>query len=282
MHPAELKEVNIERWAQEKRLRLSVAARNFDGLPTRQSLETIARIGFDTVDNFNWRDPAEFAIYREALPALGLGAGVLVINKKPDVNALGCSLVSPDEREGFLHELRLCVEAARSVNCTRLEVLTGNERPGIPRAEQMACAAATLEAAVPILRENGMTAVVELLNTTVDHPGYFLSTVHDAVHLIERVGSPHVKVLLDIYHVQITEGNLIQRIRDHIGHIGQLHFADVPGRHEPGTGEINYRNVFRTIYELGDRYQGFVTAEYQPTDTSFRDLVTVKQLATFA
>jgi hydroxypyruvate isomerase len=285
MHPAEAK-VNgagtEERWALEKRLRLSVAARNFAGTPTAQSLETIAGIGFDTVDNFNWRDPAEFNIYREMLPRLGLQAGVLVINKKPDVNALGCSLVSPPERQGFLHELRLCIEAAKQVNCRRLEVLTGNEIPGVSRRGLMANCVTALRAAVPILEESGMVAVVELLNNTVDHPGYFLNYLKDGVEMIDRVGSPHVKLLLDIYHLQIMEGNLIEHIRQTIDYIGQLHFADVPGRHEPGTGEINYLNVFRAIFELGDRYRGYVTAEYEPTDNSFGDLVKVKQLATFS
>ncbi len=285
MYPAEaeltVREMD-EPWAREKRLRLSVAARNFAGSPTAESLRTISAIGFDTIDNFDWRDAAEFQIYREMLPRLGLGAGVVVINKKPDVNALGCSLVSPAEREGFLHELGLCARAAKEVNCSRLEVLTGNEIPGVPRPTMMDSCVDTLRAAVPILDQNGMTAVVELLNNTVDHPGYFLNYVRDGIEMIERVGSPRVKLLFDIYHVQIMEGNLIQRIREAIDYIGQLHFADVPGRHEPGTGEINYRNVFRAIYELGDRYAGYMTAEYHPTDDSFRDLVTVKQLATFA
>jgi hydroxypyruvate isomerase len=269
------------RWAVEKRLRLSVAARNFAGAPTLASLRTISEIGFDTVDNFDWRDEAEFEIYREALPLLGLGAGVLVVNKVPDVDARGCSLVSPTDRDGFLRELELCARAAREVQCTRLEVLTGNESYNVSRAVQMASCVDTLKAAVPLLKENGMTAVVEMLNHTVDHPGYFLNYVKDGVELIDRVASQNVKLLFDLYHVQVLEGNIIERLRRNIESIGQIHFADVPGRHEPGTGEINYRNVFRAIYELGDQYQGFVTAEYHPTDTSLQDLVAVKRLATF-
>ena len=266
----------------EKRLRLSVAARNFAEAPTLASLEKIAAIGFDTVDNFNWRDPAEFRIYRENLARLGLGAGVLVVNKKPDVNALGCSLTDAADREGFLRELRCCIAAAETMNCNRLEVLSGNVIPNLPRAEQMANALQTLQEAVPVLERHGMTAVVEMLNSTQEHPGYFLDTVRDALALIDGVGSPRVRLLFDIYHVQLGEGNIIRKLREHIGHIGQIHFADVPGRHEPGTGEINFRNVFKTIYELGGRYTGYVTAEYEPTDYTFRDLEVIKELATFA
>ncbi|MCC6862909.1 MAG: TIM barrel protein [Bryobacterales bacterium] len=264
------------------RLRLSVAARNFAATPTLESLEKIAAIGFDTVDNFAWRDPDEFRIYQENLPRLGLLAGVLVVNKVPDVNALGCSLSDPADREGFLRELRSCIAAAEQVHCDRLEVLSGNLVPGLSRGEQMASAVRTLREAAPLLERHRVTAVVEMLNSTEEHPGYFLDTVRDSLALIDAVGSPRVRLLFDIYHVQLGEGNIIRKLREHIGYIGQIHFADAPGRHEPGTGEINFRNVFRAIYELGERYTGYVTAEYHPTDQSFRDLEHVKKLATFA
>ncbi len=271
----------LKRGAHAKnRLGLSVAARNFGDVPVRESLQKVAAIGFDTIDNFDWRDAALFAEYKLLLKEFGLGAGVLVVNKKPDVDAPGCGLTSPDDRQGFLKELRLCVEAAHAVDCTRLEILTGNSLPGVLRETQMQNCVESLKAAVPILEANGMTAVVELLNSNVDHPGYFLNTVEDGVDMVRRTGSKHVKLLLDIYHVQIMQGNVIQRIRDSFAEVGQYHFADVPGRHEPGTGEINFRNVFRAIYDLG--YEGFITAEYHPTDFTFRDLEVVRDLATFA
>lgn len=274
-----LETASKERSHSKNRLGLSVAARNFEGVPIRQSLQRIAEIGFDTCDNFDWRNPGHFAEYKAGLKEFRLGAGVLVVNKKPDVNALGCSLVNPEERAGFLEELRLCIEAAREVNCDRLEVLTGNEMPGVPRDEQMDNCVATLRAAVPQLEASGSIAVVELLNSVVDHPGYFLNTVEDGVEMVRRVGSPRVKLLFDIYHVQVMQGNVIQRIRDSFDFVGQYHFADVPGRHEPGTGEINFRNVFKALFDL--KYDGFITAEYHPTDLSFRDLEHVKLLATF-
>ncbi len=269
------------RLASRSRLRLSVAARNFSSMPIPEALRQVAETGFETCDNFNWRDPGEFRCYLDTLRTLELKAGVLVVNKKPDVNALGCSLVSPADREGFLHELRLCIEAAKAVDCTRLEVLTGNTLPGIDRKLQLRNCVETLRCAVPLLAANGMTALVEGLNTSVDHPGYFLELVEDGVEMVRQVDSPYVKFLFDIYHVQIMEGNLIERLRENIDYIGQFHFADVPGRHEPGTGEINFRNVFRAIYELGDRYNGYVTAEYEPTVPSLQDLAEVRDLATF-
>ena len=273
--------IPAEAAARGNRLRLSVAARNFGPVPVWQALEHVARAGFDTCDNFPWRDPAEFAVYAGGLAKYGLRAGVLVVNKHPDVNALGCSLNDPADRDGFLRELERCIAAAETVACTRLEVLSGNAVPGISRADQLQSCVDTLRAAVPLLVRHRMTAVVEMLNSTEEHPGYFLDTTRDALELIERVAHPRVKLLFDIYHVQLAEGNIIRKLREHIGHIGQIHFADAPGRHEPGTGEINFRNVFRAIYELGDRYPGYVTAEYQPTDYTFRDLDRIRELATF-
>ncbi|HEX4230871.1 MAG TPA: TIM barrel protein [Bryobacteraceae bacterium] len=265
--------------SRKHRLGLSVAARNFDGLPLRETLVRIAAIGFDTCDNFDWRDAPLFEEYRALLPELGLAAGVLVVNKVPDVNALGCSLVDQKDCAGFLRELRLCIDAARQVGCTRLEVLTGNALPDVARSVQMDNCVATLKEAAPLLESNGMTAIVELLNSNVDHPGYFLNTVEDGMEMIRRVGSANVKLLFDIYHVQVMQGNITERIRDSYSYTGQYHFADVPGRHEPGTGEINFRNVFKAIHDLN--YKGFITAEYHPTDATLSDLETVRDLATF-
>jgi hydroxypyruvate isomerase len=261
------------------RLRLSVAARNFGSVPIATSLERVASAGFDACDNFDWRNQEEFAQFQKYLKEFGLGAGVLVVNKKPDVNALGCSLVSPEDRPSFLKELQLCIDAAHTVGCSTLEVLSGNSIPGVSHADQMDSCAATLEAAAPRLAANGMTAVVELLNSNVDHPGYFLDQVETAVELMRRIADPNIRLLFDIYHVQVMQGNLIQTIRDTFDCVGQYHFADVPGRHEPGTGEINFRNVFKAIYDLN--YHGYVTAEYHPTDFTFRDLAAVRELATF-
>jgi hydroxypyruvate isomerase len=260
-------------------LRLSVAARNFGTVPVLRALAAVARAGFETCDNFPWRDEAEFAVYGEGLRLFGLGAGVLVVNKHPDVNALGCSINNPADREGFLRELTRCGAAAEAVGCNRLEILSGNTMPGVPHDEQLRCCVDTLRAAVPFLEEHRMTAVVEMLNSSQEHPGYFLDTTRDALELIDRVGSPRVKLLFDIYHVQLGEGNVTRKIREHIGQIGQIHFADVPGRHEPGTGELNFRNLFKAIHDL--EYPGWVTAEYEPTDYTFRDLHLIRDLATF-
>ena len=108
-----------------------------------------------------------------------------------------------------------------------------------------------------------MTLSIETLNVLVDHKGYYLATSEEGFRMVDAVGSPRVRLLFDIYHQQITEGNLIANITANLGKISHFHLADVPGRHQPGTGEINYLNVFRAIAAKG--YTGFLGLEMWPT-----------------
>ncbi len=138
-----------------------------------------------------------------------------------------------------------------------------------------------------IVAKRGVTMIVEVINTLAkieplnptgdNHANYFLNRTPQAFHLVRQVGGPFVKILYDIYHVQIMEGNLIETIRANIANIGHFHVADVPGRHEPGTGEIQYENVFRAIHRSG--YQGFCGMEYIPSGEVMRTLADVKAMA---
>jgi len=104
-----------------------------------------------------------------------------------------------------------------------------------------------------------MTLVLEPLNILVNHMGYYLTTTEESAEIIREVGSDYVKILYDVYHQQITEGNIINNIKNNIDLIGHIHIGDVPGRKQPGTGEINYKNVFKAIKETG--YEGYVVFE---------------------
>ena len=263
----------------EKGLRLSVTWWLMGKLPVGEALATLTHEGYDAFEMFDWRNPTVLESFVAEKRKYPLACACIVANK--GVEARGCGLVNPREREGFLQELKASLEAAKKVDTKRLVVLTGNEVKGVPRAEQMTNAVAALREAAPILEKNGITAVVEILNTYVDHAGYFLYWVRDGAELVDRVGSPNVKLLFDIYHTQIMEGNLISNIRTNIDRIGHFHVGDVPGRHEPGTGEINYRNVFKAIYELGDRYRGYVGLEYGHVAPLEENLAAVRKLANF-
>lgn len=113
-----------------------------------------------------------------------------------------------------------------------------------------------------------VTLLLEALNTRADHPGNFLSSTRQAAELVVSMESRWIKILYDIYHMQIMEGNIIDTLRNYIDLIGYIHIADVPGRHEPGTGEINFPNVMSALREL--EYDGFVGFELSPLQDPVR------------
>ena len=179
-------------------------------------------------------------------------------------------------RSEFLGELRRALAAAERLDCRCLIATTGNELAGIPRSAQREAVVLALRAAAPLCEAAGVTLVLEPLNVLVDHRGYFLPGSAEAFAILDEVGSPAVKLLYDVYHQQITEGNLISTITANVGKIGHVHVADVPGRHEPGTGEINYANVLRALDAAG--YGGYVGLEYLPRADAAETLQAVKSL----
>ncbi len=120
-----------------------------------------------------------------------------------------------------------------------------------------------LTAAAPLLEAAGIVLVVEPLNELIDHQGYFLVKSEEAFDIIQQVGSPNIKILFDIYHQQISEGNLINNILPNIEYIGHFHAAGNPGRNELQSGEINYPQVFAAIRK--SNFTGHVGLEYWPS-----------------
>ena len=247
-----------------------------------EGLALASRHGFGGFEMFDWRNPDERAAYSAAMRRHGLEAVCITANK--GVRAPGCGLTDPSEREGFLTEIAEASAAAREFDCSRLVVLTGFEREGVPRSEQMDSCVDGLRAAVPILEEAGMTIVVEPINTLVTRPGFFLAGAREGFAMLRRVDSPRVKLLYDIYHVQVTDGDLILQLRENIDLIGHFQIGDHPGRMQPGTGEINYRNVFRAIFELQEegRFDGYAALEYHPSVPLPQTMAEVRSLATFS
>ncbi len=173
----------------------------------------------------------------------------------------------------FAAAVEQAVAAAELLDCQTLICTTGNIEDYAYRNQAHAGVVACLKTAAPVAAVAGVTLVLEPLNALVDHPGYFLTSSREGFEIVEQVGSPAVKLLYDIYHQQVTEGNLIANITSHAELIGHFHAADVPGRHEPGTGEINYPNVLAAISEMG--YEGYIGLEYKPTGPTPQTLAQV-------
>ena len=156
-----------------------------------------------------------------------------------------------EKRDEFLREIRESVEVAKRVNATWMTVVPGHLDLRLEMDYQTANVVETLRRAAEILEPHGLVMVLEPLNPFRDHPGLFLSKVPQAYQVCRAVDSPACKILFDIYHQQITEGNLIPNIDRAWGEIAYFQIGDNPGRNEPTTGEINYRNVFKHIHSKG-------------------------------
>jgi len=171
------------------------------------------------------------------------------------------SLVDKRQRHSYIEGLKQSLQVADMLGCKRLITQTGNDT-GYPREYQMKAMVECLYECVPYLKDADVTLLVEPLNLHVDHAGYFLSSSIEAFSLIDSINSPHVKVLFDIYHQQITEGNITANIVENIDRIGHFHAAGVPGRAELFRGELNYPEIWRMISETG--YDGYFGLEYFP------------------
>ena len=218
--------------------------------------------GFRAIEMLNWAH-LDLPRLRAEMDRAGVALSAILFHAhNPDSQNLIANthgIVNADAREAFVEAVHDTLAAAQVLGCKNIVVTTGNEVPGLSRRDQHDNVVQALKAAAPLAEKADIQLVLEPLNILVNHKGYFLTTTAESVEIIKEVGSPKVKVLYDVYHQQITEGNLIQNIRDNIAYIGHIHVGDVPGRKQPGTGEINYRNVFKAIRDTG--YDGFVVFE---------------------
>jgi hydroxypyruvate isomerase len=163
-------------------------------------------------------------------------------------------------REGVLKEIRASVEIAKRMNTKFVHNVLGLADPRLPWDFQTANAIDLLKRIAGIYEPQGLVMVMESMNHKVDHPGMFLHTIPQAYALAKAVGSPSIKVLFDFYHVQIQEGNLLHTLDYAWDEIAYIQMGDTPGRKEPTSGEINYPNVLRHVYNKG--YRGFVGMEH--------------------
>ncbi len=170
----------------------------------------------------------------------------------------------PDLRREFLQEIRESVEVAKRVNARWMTVVPGHVDLRQQKAYQTAHVVKSLKQAAAILEPHDLVMVLEPLNFR-DHPGLFLAESPQAYQVCKAVDSPACKILFDIYHQQIQEGNLIPNIEACWDEIGYFQIGDNPGRKEPTTGEINYRNIFRWIHHKG--FEGILGMEHGNSQT---------------
>lgn len=169
--------------------------------------------------------------------------------------------VLPDRVDEFRAGVDKAITYAQALGCKRINCLAGIAPAGVDRATLETVFVENLKFAAPKLKAAGIKLLIEPINT-IDIPGFFLNTTKQALEIIEKVGSDNLFVQYDIYHMQIMEGDLARTIETNLSRIAHIQLADNPGRHEPGTGEINYPFLYDQLDRIG--YTGWVGAEYKP------------------
>jgi hydroxypyruvate isomerase len=248
----------------------------FTDLPFEQRLEKVAEAGYRNVELVGeydkWTD-ADFKRANAKRKELGITFDCTAGLKH------GVSV--PDDREALLADLRQTLPIMERIDCPAMILLSGNRIPEISREVQHQSCIDTLKAAAAIVQGKSINGEpVRLLLETIDpveNPKYYLTQIAEAIEVVEAVAHPQVQLLYDFYHEQIAAGNLIAKLERCVPHLGLVHIADVPGRHEPGTGEINYQNIFRKLAELN--YKGMIAMEFHPTGDPVTQLRTAREAA---
>lgn len=239
----------------------------FTDLPLAERCQAMRALGISSVEL--WGLPGDrLATVSQALRSANCDLAVFCGNRDH-------SLIDPDDRDGFLAELRQSIEHARTLGCSRLTVLSDRvDERGIPipparpllEEEKFASLRDGLAAAARLAEAADVTLLMEPLNTRIDHPGYTLCDSARAFELAREINSPRLRVLYDLYHSHVMGDNLLATLEAQWPWIGHIHVADVPGRHEPSTGEIGFRSIAGLLRQRG--YSHAVGLECMPRGSS--------------
>lgn len=218
-----------------------------------EAVKLVKSLGYDAVETWGWEN-LDLEKVKQTLDETGV--------EFTDMCTTEFRMTDPAYRALWLEGLEKSCQAAAYLGVGKLITQVGPDT-GAPREEQHAAIVETLRLAGPILEKYGVTVMIEPLNTYVDHKGYYLTTAKEGAQIVREVGHPLVKMVFDIYHQSIMEGNIIPNITENLDTIVHLHGAGHPGRHEMWEGETDYRNVFKAAEKAG--YEGICGMEFFPT-----------------
>jgi len=248
----------------------------FNDMPFEERLAKVAESGYNKVqlvgEYHDWKQ-ADFDRAVAAAKRLGI---------QFDATAgLHNGVANPAVRDAFLAELREGLVSMETLGCPAMIVLSGNVIPGLShQAQHDSCIESLKQAAKVVEGRQIAGQPVRLLLECIhleENPKYFLTSAAEAIEVVRAVNHPQVQFLYDIYHEQMSYGDLISKLDKHIDVIGLIHIADVPGRHQPGTGEINYGNIYKKLAQLNYRHN--VAMEFEPVGDQVAMLQAAKVLA---
>ena len=246
-------------------------------LPFLERFRAAKEDGFDFVEFWSWTDKDLDAVKSAAEKA---GIGISGFNGD---GAL--SLIDPEQKPAYLDFLRQSVAAAKKLGARSLTIHSNglgeggaviDSYPHLSDTVKLCGMYDTLLACAAMAEDSGIQMNLEPLNVTTDHVGNFLQTTRMAAEMTRLIGSPMLKVLYDVYHMQLNEGSLCDNIRAYADRFGHVHVADAPGRHEPGTGEINFHGVLSCLEACG--YTGLIGFELFPKTTTAEAVNAIRKL----
>jgi hydroxypyruvate isomerase len=240
-------------------------------LPFPERVLKVAEAGYhavELVDEYEGWGAPEFVRVRRQLDQLGIGVDAC--------SGIDASLCDRAQQETLLEQIRAKLPVLSELGCSRLILLTGNRVPSLSEAQMRANCIEALKRASDLCAAQNVEILLENIDPE-ENPKYFLSSVAEGFGIIREVNRPRVKFLYDFFHEQISEGNLIAKLDKNLDLVGLVHVADVPGRHAPGTGEINYANIFRKLGQLG--YAQYIAMEFLATGDVVTELRTAREFA---
>jgi hydroxypyruvate isomerase len=252
-------------------MKYSLCIENFyRDLPWEAKFAAAKRDGFEYCEFWTWKD-RDWAAVKKAITDSGIKIAAFSGDD-------AYSLINPDENRPYAAFLKESIAKAKEIHCPCLVIHSdalnkdGSAKETVKPLSNEAKLLSmykVLKDIAPFAEKEGVTLVLEPLNTRMGQPrahkNYFLEYPQPAFDLTRQVGSDRVKVLYDIYHMQLMAGNIIHTLAENMDQLGYIHLADVPGSHEPGTGELHCRNILKALDSMG--YAGFVGFELLPSDT---------------
>jgi hydroxypyruvate isomerase len=256
----------------------------FSDLPYAERIRRVAELGF-TAYEFWFHDQRfdggrlvpeakDFDEMAALNRQLGLTTTDFVFNHPG--GGVMASLIDAKDRPRLLDSIEGMISLAKKIGCRLLISGSGNKVPGLGREKALDSMTEGLARLAPVCERNGITLIVEPFNSRVDHPDYFLDDPETCVEVLRRVASPAVKMLFDIYHMQIMHGDILSFVKENLTHIGHFHVAGVPGRHEPSPSELDYAFILKQIDAMG--YTGYFGLEYWPTGDAASSLLGTRRV----
>jgi hydroxypyruvate isomerase len=243
----------------------------YEKLPFEKRLEKVSEAGYSAVELVeeykNWSKD-DYSKFRGKKRELGLTVDAC--------SGISHSLCDPAQRDALLDEVRAKLLVLEKLECNKLILLSGDKVPGQSHRQMHDACVEALKRAADITAPRKVGLLLENIDPE-ENPKYFLTSVLEGFEIVRSVGNPRVQFLYDFFHDQIAEGNLLAKLDKNLDLIGVVHIADVPGRHEPGTGEINYPNIFRKLGQLG--FNGYVAMEFVAAGETVAALRAAREMA---